>query len=576
MRRRLQPEELRSYRWFGPDDLRSFGHRSRAKQMGYSTEEFRGRPVIGILNTWNDLNTCHTHFPERVKDIKRGITEAGGFAVELPVMSLGEQMMKPTTMLYRNFLAMEVEEILRCHPVDGAVLMGGCDKTTPAILMGALSMNLPAIYVPAGPMLRGNSRGQVLGSGSDIWKYWADRQAGEIDDATWFELEDGIARSAGTCMTMGTAATMMSLTEALGMSLPGASAIPAVDSNHLRMAAASGRRAVELAWEGVKPTDIMTDAAFRNAITVNMAIGGSTNAIVHLLAMAGRAGVDLTLDSFDQIAGDVPLLANIRPSGAYLMEDFYYAGGLRALMAQLKPHLALETLTVCGRTLGEVLEGAEIYNSDVIRGVDNPVSATGGVAVLRGNLAPHGAVIKQTAVEERLLKHRGPAVVFKDYPDLKARLDDEDLDVTADSVLVLQNAGPVGGPGMPEWGMLPLPKKLLRQGVRDMVRISDARMSGTSYGCCVLHVAPEAAVGGALALVRDGDMIELDIAGRRLDLLVDEAELARRREAWEAPTAKYDRGYTALYMRHVNQADRGCDFDFLAGAPGATREPDIF
>ncbi len=575
-KRRLAPEELRSHRWFGPDDLRSFGHRSRTKQMGYATEEFRGRPVIGIVNTWNDLNTCHTHFPERVKDIKRGITEAGGFAVELPVMSLGEQMMKPTTMLYRNFLAMEVEEVLRAHPVDGAVLMGGCDKTTPAILMGALSMNLPSIYVPAGPMLRGNWRGEVLGSGSDVWKYWADRQAGDINDNTWFELEDGIARSAGTCMTMGTAATMMSLTEALGMSLPGASAIPAVDANHQRMASASGRRAVDLAWEQVRPTDIMIQAAFRNAITVNMAIGGSTNAIVHLLAIARRAGVELTLDSFDDVAGDIPLLANLRPSGGYLMEDFYYAGGLRALMAQLRSRLALDAMTVSGRTMGETLEGAEVYNPDVIRGLDNPVKESGGAAVLRGNLAPDGAVIKPTAVEDRLLKHRGPAVVFKDYPDLKARLDREDLDVTADSVLVLQNAGPVGGPGMPEWGMLPIPKKLLQQGVRDMVRISDARMSGTSYGACILHVAPEAAVGGTLALVQDGDQIELDVAGRRLELLVDEAELARRREAWTPPAPKYDRGYAALYMRHVNQADQGADFDFLAGAPGSTREPEIF
>ena len=575
-KRRLAPEELRSYRWFGPDDLRSFGHRSRTKQMGYATEEFRGRPVIGIVNTWNDLNTCHTHFPERVKDIKRGITEAGGFAVELPVMSLGEQMMKPTTMLYRNFLAMEVEEVLRSYPVDGAVLMGGCDKTTPAILMGALSMNLPSIYVPAGPMLRGNWRGQILGSGSDVWKYWADREAGEVDDKTWFGLEDGIARSAGTCMTMGTAATMMSLTEALGMSLPGTSAIPAVDANHQRMAAAAGRRAVDLAWEQVQPTDIMTEAAFRNAITVNMAIGGSTNAIVHLLAMAKRAGVDLTLDSFDEIAGDVPLLANLKPSGDYLMEDFYYAGGLRALMAELRSRLELDAATVSGQSLGETLAGAEVYKPDVIRGLANPVKASGGAAVVRGSLAPDGAVIKPTAVEERLLKHTGPAVVFKDYPDLKARLDREDLEVTADSVLVLQNAGPVGGPGMPEWGMLPLPKKLLKQGVRDMVRISDARMSGTSYGACILHVAPEAAVGGPLALVQDGDLIELDVAARRLDLLVDEDELNRRREAWQPPSPKYDRGYAALYVRHVNQADQGADFDFLAGTPGSTREPDIF
>jgi dihydroxy-acid dehydratase len=576
MRNRRTRDELRSMRWFAPDDLRSFGHRSRAKQMGYWREEFTGRPVIGIVNTWNGFNTCHTHFPERVQDVTRGIQEAGGFAVELPAMSLGEQLMKPTTMLYRNFLAMEVEEIIRCHPVDGVLLMGGCDKTTPALLMGALSANIPAIYVPAGPMLRGHWKNVTLGSGTDVWKYWDDRRAGLIGDKEWGELEDGIARSAGTCMTMGTAATMMSLSEAMGISLPGASAIPAVDASHKRMASASGRRIVEMVWEDLRPTDILTEAAFENAIITDMAIGGSTNAIVHLLAMARRAGVNVTMDTFDRVAQGVPLLANIKPSGTFVMEDFYYAGGLRALLAQLAPRLHLDAMTCTGETLGKAIAGAEIYNADVIRTLENPVKGAGGTAVLRGSLAPDGAVIKPTAAEERLLVHEGPAVVFRDIVDLKARVNREDLDVTADSVLVLQNAGPVGAPGMPEWGQLPIPTKLVRQGVRDMVRISDARMSGTSYGACVLHVSPEAAVGGPLGLVRDGDRIRLDVPNRRLDLLVAEEELARRRAAWVQPQLPGgDRGYVALYRRSVTQAHLGCDFDFLDGTPGQSPEPQI-
>ncbi len=576
-RPRKTPDRLRSMRWFGPDDLRSFGHRSRAKQMGLWREEFTGKPVIGIVNTWNELNTCHTHFPERVEDIRRGVLEAGGFAVEMPALSLGEQMMKPTTMLYRNFLAMEVEELIRAHPIDGVVLMGGCDKTTPAVLMGALSANIPAIYVPAGPMLRGHWRDATLGSGTDVWKYWDDRRSGKLSDQEWGEIEDGIARSAGTCMTMGTAATMMSLAEAMGISLPGASAIPAVDSSHKRMASASGRQIVQMVWEDLRPTDILTEAAFENAIITDMAIGGSTNAIIHLLAMARRAGVALTMETFDRVAQGIPLLANIRPSGKYLMEDFYYAGGLPALLAQLAPRLHLDALTVTGRTLGEVIAGAQVHAPDVIRGLDNPVKPAGGTAVLRGSLAPDGAVIKPTAAEERLLVHEGPAVVFRDIRDLKARVDRDDLDVTADSVLVLQNAGPVGAPGMPEWGQLPVPKKLLRQGIRDIVRISDARMSGTSYGACVLHVAPEAAIGGPLGLVRDGDRIRLDVPNRRLDLLVAEDELARRRAAWTQPKLPGgDRGYVALYRRSVTQADQGCDFDFLNGAPGEMPEPDIF
>ena len=573
---RRSPDELRSARWYAPDDLRSFGHRSRTKQMGFHRDEFLGKPVIAIINPWNELNTCHTHFPQRVQDIKRGIYQAGGFAVELPVLSLGEQLLKPTAMMYRNLLAMEVEEVLRGYPVDGAVLLGGCDKTTPGVLMGALSMNLPFVYVPGGAMLRGNWRGETLGSGTDVWKYWDQRRAGELDSESWEEIEDGIARSPGTCMTMGTAATMMSLAEALGLSMPGASSIPAVDSNHNRMASWSGRRAVEIVWEGLKPTDILSDDSFANAIIVQMAIGGSTNGIIHLLAMAHRAGLTLDLERFDKISQGIPLLANVKPSGQYVMEDFYFAGGLRALMQQLKDRLKLSAKTINGRTLGENLQGAEIYHDDVIRPLQNPVKPAGGTAVLRGSLAPQGAVIKPSAAEDRLLKHCGPAIVFKDIRDLKARVDSDDLRVTADSVLVLQNAGPVGAPGMPEWGQLPVPKKLLQQGIGDILRISDARMSGTSYGACVLHVAPEAALGGPLGLVRDGDLIELDVFERRLDLLVEPIELERRRQEWQAPALKHRRGYAALYVEQVTQADEGCDFRFLQGYPGETAEPDIF
>ena len=573
---RKNPESLRSHRWYGPDDLRSFGHRSRTKQMGLHRDEFVGKPVIGIINTWNEMNTCHTHFPQRVQDVKRGVLSAGGFPVELPAMSLGEQLMKPTAMMYRNFLAMEVEELLRSYPVDGAVLMGGCDKTTPGVLLGTISMNLPCIYVPGGAMLRGHWRGETLGSGTDAWKYWDERRSGKLDTKSWFEIEDGIARSPGTCMTMGTAATMMSMADALGMSLPGASSIPAVDSNHNRMASLSGRRAVDLVWQDIKPTDILTEQAFENAIKVQMAIGGSTNAIIHLTALARRAGVPLDLEIFDRISQGIPLLANIKPSGKYVMEDFYYAGGLTALMKRLEESLNLETVTINGKTLHDNLEGTEVFNEDVIRPLENPISTVGGTAVLRGSLAPDGAVIKPTAAEKRLWKHRGSAVVFKDIRDLKARVDSEDLKVTADSVLVLQNAGPVGGPGMPEWGQLPIPKKLLNQGVRDVIRISDARMSGTSYGACVLHVSPEAALGGPLGLVKDGDEIELDVEKRRLDLLVSQSELDTRRRRWEPPESKASRGYAKLYADHVTQAHEGCDFDFLQGTPGETPEPEIF
>src|SRR5215813_3916417 len=568
------PEQLRSHRWFGRDDLRSFTHRSRTKQMGYALEDFQGKPVIAIVNTWSDLATCHSHFRTRAEEVKRGVWQAGGFPVELPAMSVTETYMKPSPMMYRNFLAMETEELLRSQPIDGAVLMGGCDKTTPGLLMGAISMNLPAIYLPAGPMLRGNWNGKVLGSGSDVWKYWAEKCAGNVTDAEWNEMEDGIARSPGHCMTMGTASTMTSIAEAMGMTLPGASSIPAVDANHQRMAAACGRRIVEMVWEDLKPSDILTMRSLENAITTDMAIGGSTNAIIHLVAMAGRAGVKLDLKTFDEISRRTPMIANIRPSGQqYLMEDFYYAGGLRALLNQIGSLLHHDCLTVNGRTLGENIAGAQVHNDDVIRSVNNPVAPQGGTAILYGNLAPNGAVIKPTAAEKRLLQRTGRAVVFKDYNDMAARIDDENLDVDEDSVLVLQNAGPLGGPGMPEWGMLPIPKKLLAKGVRDMVRISDARMSGTSYGACVLHVSPESFAGGPLALVRDGDAIELNVAERKLNLCVDDDELGRRRAEWKPEPPRYERGFGALYVTHVTQADQGCDFDFLH-AGKRTDEPE--
>ncbi|MEW5423308.1 L-arabinonate dehydratase [Amorphus sp. 3PC139-8] len=575
---KTDPKDLRSARWFAPDDLRSFGHRSRMMQLGYSEEDFRDKPVIGVLSTWSELNTCHSHFPERVQNVKRGVTQAGGFAVEMPALSVDESFTKPTSMLYRNLLAIETEEIIRSHPLDGVVLMGGCDKTTPGLVMGAISAGVPMIYLPAGPMLRGNYAGKILGSGSDAWKYWDERRAGNLSEAKWVGIQGGIARSAGTCMTMGTAATMMAIADALGLSLPGASSIPAVDSSHQRMSAACGRRIVDMVWEDLTPDRIVTDAACRNAAIVAMATGCSTNAVVHLIAIARRAGVDLTLDDLDELGRSTPLVANIRPSGSqYLMEDFYYAGGLRALMRQLGDQLDGSALTVTGRTLGENLEGAEVYNDDVIRPLSNPVYKEGSLAVLRGNLCPDGAVIKPAACDPKFHVHEGPALVFDSYPEMKAAVEDETLNVGPDHVLVLRNAGPLGGPGFPEWGMLPIPKALVRQGYRDMLRISDARMSGTSYGACILHVAPESFVGGPLALLKTGDTVRLDLPNRRLDMLVEEHELTRRRAAWKQPQARFQRGYGYMFCQHVTQADQGCDFDFLQSDFGrAAGEPDIF
>ena len=575
--RKKTPDQLRSARWFAPDDLRSSGHRSRIMQMGYSPDEWIGKPLIAILNTWSDINPCHAHFKQRVEDVKRGILQAGGFPVELPAISLSESSVKPTTMLYRNLLAIEAEELIRSHPIDGAVLMGGCDKTTPALLMGAVSMDLPTLFVPAGPMLRGNWNGNTLGSGSDTWKYWAELRAGNITEEDWQGVEDGIARSPGHCMTMGTASTMTAAVEALGMCLSGYSSIPAPDSRHAQMASLSGKRIVEMVWEDLKPSDLLTAASYDNAVRTVLALSGSTNSVVHLIAMARRSGFGLDLDRFDHLARTTPVLANLRPAGKYLMEDFYYAGGLRALLVQLGDLLDLSQRTVDGRTLGENIAGARVFNDDVIRARGQALVERDGLAVLRGNLAPDGAVIKPPAMEAHLQVHTGPAVVFKDYNDMAARIDDPALDVSADSVIVLQNAGPQGAPGMPEWGQLPIPQKLLKQGVRDMVRISDARMSGTSYGACVLHVAPEAYVGGPLALVRDGDMVALDVPGRSLNLLVPDAELAARKAAWQAPPPRFERGYGVLYLKHIGQADTGCDFDFLQTEARAepTGEPEI-
>ena len=574
------PDQLRSARWFAPDDLRSFGHRSRAMQMGYAPQDWAGKPVIAIVNTWSDINPCHTHFKQRVEDVKRGIFQAGGFPLELPAISLAEAFVRPTAMLYRNMLAMETEELIRSHPIDGAVLMGGCDKTTPGLLMGAISAGVPCIYLPAGPMLRGNWQGQALGSGSDAWKYWDERRAGKISDVQWLGIEGGIARSHGTCMTMGTAATMMGMAEALGMTLPGASSIPAPDANHPRMSAACGRRIVEMVWEDLTPAKLLTQNHFQNAITVAMAMGCSTNAIIHLVAMSRRAGAACTvgLDDFDAASRKIPVIANIRPSGdTYLMEDFYYAGGMPALIKTLSDHLHLDAMTVNGQTLGENVATAQVHNADVIRSLDRPLYAEGALAVLKGNIAPAGAVIKPSACAPHLRQHTGPAMVFDSYPEMKAAVDDENLDITADHVLVLRNAGPQGGPGMPEWGQLPIPRKLLAQGVRDMVRLSDARMSGTSYGACILHVSPEAFIGGPLALVKNGDLITVDVPARRLHLEVSDAELAQRRAHWQAPKPRYERGYGWMFSRHILQADQGCDFDFLETAfGGPVDEPAIY
>ncbi|KAF1049382.1 L-arabinonate dehydratase [Xylophilus sp.] len=574
------PARLRSQRWLDNNDFRTFNHRSRIMQMGYDRADWEGKPVIAIMNSWSEYNPCHMHFRQRVEDVKRGVLQAGGFPLEMPTMSLNDALVKPSALLYRNLMAMEVEEMIRCYPVDGVVLMGGCDKTTPAMLLGATSADVPAIFLPAGPMLRGNARGATLGSGSDAFKHWDDRRAGILTEEAWDAVISGIARSPGTCMTMGTASTMTAIAEALGMALPGASSVPAVDAGHQRLSAEAGRRIVALVREDLRPAAIQTRNAFLNAITVAMAMGCSTNAIIHVIAMARRAGrYDVGLEDFDRFSREVPVIANIRPNGtsAYLMEDFHYAGGLPALMQRLAPHLHLDERTVAGTTIGQNIAAATVYNDEVIRPLDRPVYAEGSLAVLRGNLAPDGCVIKPSAMSEKFLRHSGPALVFDDYPSLKTMLDDPEADVTEDHVIVLRNAGPRSGPGMPEWGMVPVPLKLVKQGVRDMLRISDARMSGTSYGACVLHVAPEAFVGGNLALVETGDTITVDVPGRRIHWAVSDEEIARRRARWQAPPARFERGYGAMFTEHILQADQGCDMDFLrtAGRP-SSGEPAIY
>jgi dihydroxy-acid dehydratase len=569
---------LRSQRWFASPDMRGFAHRQRTQQMGLRREEFLGRPVIAIINTWSEMSPCHIHLRQRAEAVKRGVLLAGGYPVELPAMSVGEVMVKPSTMLYRNFLAMETEELLRSHPIDGAVLLGGCDKSVPGMLMGAISMDLPTLVCPAGPMSNGQWRGVKTGAGTHTKKYWDELRAGNITADDWLDLESRMTRSIGTCNTMGTASTMTSIVDAMGLTLTGASSIPAADSAHVRMASACGSRIVEMVAEDLRLSKLVTAAAVRNGAVTYMALGGSTNAAIHLIALAGRAGVALNLETLGEIARVTPVCANLFPSGDRLMEDFFFAGGLSALLSKLAARLDLSCLTVEGRTLGAALAGARCYDDDIIRGLDDPVvplSRGTTLAVLRGNLCPDGAVLKSSAADPRLMRHEGRALVFDSHAELSAQIDDPALDVDADTVLILRNSGPVGAPGMPEWGNLPVPKKLLAAGVRDMVRISDARMSGTHYGCCVVHAAPEAAIGGPLALVRTGDRIRLDVAAGTLDMLVDTEELQRRRAAWRAPVSPYQRSYAALYQAHVGQAPQGCDFDFLAGrAP--TPEPPIF
>ena len=562
-----RPGGRRSSEWLDRHDLDGFLHRSWLKSSGVSDEAFRGRPVIGICNSWSELVNCNVHLRGLAEAVKRGVLQAGGFPREFPVMSLGESLMKPTTMLYRNLMAMDVEESIRSYPLDGVVLLTGCDKTNPASILGACSANIPTIVVTGGPMLNGRWRGRELGSCSDCWHYHEELRAGRISEREFTEIEDSMSRSNGHCMTMGTASTMACVTEALGLTPPGGAAIPAVDSRRAHLAETAGRQIVELVERDLRPSDILTREALENAIRALHAISGSTNAIIHLIAYAGRLGIDLPLSLFDELCASTPWLVDLKPAGAHLMEDFYYAGGLPAVLEQIRDLLHLDAITVTGRTLGENLDSVptEIIDEGVIHPRSNPLDPGGSLVVLRGNLCPDGAVMKISAADARLLSHEGRAIVFEDIHDLAARVDDPDLDVDADSVMVLRNAGPVGAPGMPEWGHLPIPAKLLKQGVSDLLRISDARMSGTSYGAVVLHVAPEAAVGGPLALIQTGDRIRLDVEARALDVLVDDAELAQRRAAWTPPARKDERGYRRLYEDHVLQANEGCDLDFLRG-----------
>ena len=565
---------LRSRDWFGKRDRWGLGHRAWLRAEGFSERVFEGKPVIGICNSWSELNNCNAHLRQVAEAVKRGVWEAGGFPLEFGTISLGEMLMKPTTMLYRNLMAMDVEECIRAYPLDAVVLLCGCDKTTPAQLMGAASADIPALMVPGGPMLKGMWRGQELGSGTDVRRFWDEVRAGRMTEEEWCELEGCVSRSAGHCTVMGTASTMACLAEALGMTLPGCADIPAADSRRLSIAEESGRRSVEMAVEGLCPSRILTPEAFENAIRVDMAIGGSTNAIVHLVAIAGRAGIELPLSKFDEISRTTPVIANVKPSGEFLMEDFNYAGGLPAAMKEISALLHLGALTVNGKTLGENLARAACFNRGVIKPLNEPLRSEGGTVILKGNLAPQGAVIKQSAASPHLLRHKGRAVVFENGEDLLARLDDPKLEVDENSILVLKNAGPKGAPGMPEWGHLPIPAKLLKAGVKDMVRLSDARISGTSFGTIVVHIAPEAAVGGPLAIANNGDWIELNVPERRLELLVPEAEMRSRLGAWRPPAPHYERGYGKMYLDHILQAPEGCDFDFLRGrSTGDAAEP---
>lgn len=555
----------RSQEWFGGHDLEGFLHRSGLKAQGWPEEAFSGKPVIGIANSWSEATHCNAHLRELAQHVKRGILAAGGFPLEFPTISLGEFFLQPTSMLCRNLMAMDVEEMIRGLPIDGVVLLSGCDKTTPAMLMGAASADVPAILVTGGPQLKGNWRGVELGSCTDCRRFWIEFRAGRITQEEYDSMESAIYRSPGHCMVMGTASTMAALTEAMGMTLPGGADIPGADARRSAHAQQAGARAVQLAIEGIRPSQIMTAEAFENAIRLLLAIGGSTNAVIHLTAIAGRAGIKLPLDLFDDLSRTTPMILNLKPSGEFLMEDLYYAGGIQAVLGRISPLLELDTRTVTGKTLGQNIQDARVHNDAVIRTMENPIYREGGIVALRGSLAPDGAILKQTAASPSLMTHTGHAVVFENYKDLHERIDSPGLDVTPEDVLVMKNAGPVGGPGMPEWGMLPLPKKILQKGVRDMVRLSDARMSGTAFGTVVLHVAPEAAIGGPLGLVRNGDMISLDVPARKLDLLVDERELSRRRAQWKKPAAHYDRGYGRLHVEHVMQAPDGCDLDFLVG-----------
>jgi L-arabonate dehydrase len=556
-------KKLRSSEWLGGEDEWSVAGRSCLRSEGFSSEVFKNRPVIGVCNTWSELANCNAHLKPLAEAVKRGVWAAGGFPLEFGTISLGEPLMKPTTMMFRNLLAMDVEETLRANPIDGVVLLTSCDKTTPASIMGAASVDIPTIVVTGGPQRAGHFRGKPVGSGTDLWKYWDERRSGKMSDKEWAEFENSIVRSGGHCGVMGTASTMSSIVEALGMGLPGCAAIPAVDSGRLVLAENSGRRIVQMVKEDLRISQIMTPMAFANAIRVDMAIGGSTNAIIHFVAMAGRLGYHLPLTAFDEFSRTTPVLANIRPNGEYMMEDFFHAGGVQGVMKNLSDLLHLDAITVTGKSIGEPLREAAVHLPDVIRPRDNPIYPEGGTVALFGNLAPDGAIIKQSAASTSLLKHRGRAVVFASYSDYMARYNDLDLDVNADDVLVLQGTGPEGYPGMPEYGKMPMPLKLINQGVQDMVRISDARMSGTGFGTVVLHVSPESRAGGPLAVVKTGDQIELDVARRSLELLVSDEELKSRLQAWKAPKRHYTRGYGKLYEEHVLQANQGCDFDFL-------------